>query len=107
MRCICCNSPMPYRTKMRPITTYTGEMNDLYNDKIEDFPRNEEEQLCRDCLEPIKSINSDTNENCVSYGITNHTESVLQDVDYDLSGNNKLVDKDYQGWGESLKLYND
>ncbi len=107
MRCICCNNPMPYKSKMRPVTTYSGEIKDKYKDHIDNFPWYEEEMLCRDCLEPIKSINSDTNDNCVTYGLTSPKESILEDLDYDLSGNSELVDRDYQGWGENLKLYDD
>lgn len=105
MRCICCNNPMPYKSKMRPVTTYSGEMKDKFKDHMEDFPWQSEESLCRDCLEPIKSINSDTNESCVTYGISFYQDDVTEDLAYDLSGNSQLVDKDYQGWGEKLKLY--
>lgn len=63
MRCICCNAVLPPVTrKMKPVTTGAGEMNSEHTDHMADFPRGNEEDYCRKCLQSISSSNSDLNE---------------------------------------------
>lgn len=105
MRCICCNEPMGTPIKRKPITTHSGGMKDKFHDHIEQFPWNEEEDLCHNCREPIKNSNKDTNPNSVEYGVKVHFYDLAeQDKDAVDEGFRK-ADQDYQGWGQLIKLY--
>ena len=99
---------MPYKSMKKPVTPYNGGLKDQYTDNMDDFPWGTEEDMCDKCLEDIKGSNSDTNKNCVTYGTKITTGGSIADiVGYKPLSNAEIVDRDYQGWGESLKLYND
>ena len=78
IRCIACDGFVT-RNKKKPVSTWTGELNSVYTDKVEDFPK-EREDLCNKCIGSIRNINAD-----LSYG-NNHSvgdlfKSYLRDDD--------------------------
>lgn len=63
MRCIACNSLITNNSKRKkPVTLYIGHMNSIYTDVVEDFPRNEHEDLCTQCIRSVNGISSDLSE---------------------------------------------
>ena len=48
-------------TKKRPVTTFSGTMNSVYTDVVNDFPKHEYEDLCPICQDAIRFSNSDQN----------------------------------------------
>lgn len=60
MRCKACDRKMDFKKK-RPVTTYSGELNSLYSDKVEEFPRKELEDLCPTCIGSLRDYNIDMN----------------------------------------------
>lgn len=57
-RCSACNSQFT-PNKKKPVTTWSGEMNSVFADKIEDFPVKDKEDLCNSCIASIRNMNSD------------------------------------------------
>ena len=57
-RCVCCDSTMEPK-KRKPLTTWMGDMNSVYSDRVEDFPYDEWEDLCPRCIKTIRNFNAD------------------------------------------------
>ena len=74
MRCVCCNSVMGYK-KMKPVTTFSGDMDSVYTDRIEGFPKNATEDLCNKCISEIRNYNISLNDQISTRGFGSNKDS--------------------------------
>lgn len=104
MRCKACDRKMDFKKK-RPVTTFSGQVNSLYSDKMEEFPRKELEDLCPTCIGFLRDYNSDMNKEMnsllpeqVVYEET--LETIPEGSDLRLDIQNEMIESVYQGFSD-------
>lgn len=96
--CVSCGAKV-FPTKKRPATPYNGSLLDKFKDHIEDFPLDEDEDLCGTCKTVIRNTNIDMNADisekdwCMSW-----TDSLKAENDVDFNNEFLVSEKDYQGY---------
>lgn len=95
-RCIACNSRVNV-TKKKPLTTYAGSMNSVYTDKVHNFPKHEDEDLCVRCQEKIRNSNADKNDQ-FDYD-NNYTYRNAENYTDSLDARALETENEYQGYG--------
>lgn len=95
--CVACGSRVNV-TKKKPATTYAGSMNSVFTDKVDSFPKHEDEDLCPSCISKVRNFNGDQNN---QFEIDNaFTSRVHVDVYTDhLDAEVLETENDYQGFG--------
>lgn len=93
--CSACGKPVGSNLK-RPATTYSGVLLDKFKDNIEDFPKDEKEDLCGHCITTIRNMNIDMSSDrdwCVKW-----VGSATLDDDHALNLEFASNEKSYQGY---------
>lgn len=112
-KCIACGKPVT-SLKKTPCTTHSGEMNSKFTDRVENFPRHEEEDLCATCKSKVRFLNREGSEdyNTNDDELLEKWEKYIEDdpkysVSFfteNLDGDYLVVENQYQGYSDFESL---